>query len=148
MEKKESQKLQDIKNSTLATKKLKSARNSNNKSDKSLPWWVELLFVQIGLPDKWLIKVLKTKKKGKEFIKNEKKLIVLFLIFFTGLAYFYPLVKYSKTKLDCENAAQKYFSENKNINKLNKKKIKILSFNFCNGGDEIYEFKNVKNYSK
>ena len=145
MEKKESQKLQDIKNSTLATKKLKSARNSNNKSDKSLPWWVELLFVQIGLPDKWLIKVLKTKKKGKEFIKNEKKLIVLFLFVFTGLAYFYPLVKYSKTKLDCENAAQKYFSENKNINKLNKKKIKMLSTNFCNGGDEIYEFKNVKN---
>ena len=25
-------------------------------SDKKLPWWVELLFVQIGLPDKWLAK--------------------------------------------------------------------------------------------
>ena len=60
MEKKESRKAQDIKNSTFETKKLKASSNSNNKKEKSLPWWVELLFVQIGLPDKWLIKILKS----------------------------------------------------------------------------------------
>ena len=63
MEKKEARKLQGIKNQTFETKKLKASTDSNNKKDKSLPWWVELLFVQIGLPDKWLIKVLKSKKK-------------------------------------------------------------------------------------
>ena len=36
--------------------------NSKKKKDKDLPWWVELLFVQIGLPDKLLIKLLKAKK--------------------------------------------------------------------------------------
>ena len=59
MEKKESKKVQGIKNPTFENKKLKASTNSNPKKEKSLPWWVELLFVQIGLPDKWLIKLLK-----------------------------------------------------------------------------------------
>ena len=42
------------------------------KRDKDLPWWVELLFVQIGLPDKLLVKILKAKRNSKELIKNEK----------------------------------------------------------------------------
>ena len=51
--------------------------NSKNKKEKALPWCVELLFVQIGLPDKLLIKILKTKKKSKEFFINEKKLSLI-----------------------------------------------------------------------
>ena len=81
MEKKESRKPQDIKNPTFGNKNLKTSSNSNIKKDKSLPWWVELLFVQIGLPDKWLIKILKTKKRSTELIKNEKKILVFFLFF-------------------------------------------------------------------
>ena len=144
MEKKESRKAQDIKNSTFETKKLKASSNSNNKKEKSLPWWVELLFVQIGLPDKWLIKILKSKKKSTELIKNEKKLIFSFLFIFVLLAYFYPVIKYSKIKLDCELTAQNYIKENKNLNKINRKQLKMLSTNFCNGGDEIYEIENIK----
>ena len=56
-------------------KKMNSAENSRKKKDKDLPWWVEFLFVQIGLPDKLLIKILKTKKTTQELIKNEKKLL-------------------------------------------------------------------------
>ena len=144
MEKKESRKAQDIKNSTFETKKLKASSNSNNKKEKSLPWWVELLFVQIGLPDKWLIKILKSKKKSTELIQNEKKLIFSFLFIFVVLAYFYPVIKYSKIKLDCEFTAQNYIKENKNLNKINRKQLKMLSTNFCNGGDEIYEIENIK----
>ena len=62
MEKKESRKVQEVKNPTFEKKKLKSTSNSSIKKDKPLPWWVELLFVQIGLPDKILIKILKSKK--------------------------------------------------------------------------------------
>ena len=137
MEKKDSKKVQDIKNPTLDTKKLKASRSSNNIKDKTLPWWVELLFVQIGLPDKWLIKVLKTKKKSAELLKNEKKLIVIFLFALGGVAYFYPVVKYSKTKLDCENIAKNYILDNKKLFKINRQQLKMLSTNFCNGGDEI-----------
>tara|TARA_A100000164_G_C21826125_1_gene732901 strand:+ start:60 stop:497 length:438 start_codon:yes stop_codon:yes gene_type:complete len=144
MEKKESRKAQDIKNPSFETKNLKASSNSKNKKDKSLPWWVELLFVQIGLPDKWLIKVLKTKKKTTELIKNEKKLIVIFLIALGGLAYFYPVIKYSKTKLDCETIAKNYIIGNKSRIKISGRQLRMLSTNFCNGGDEINQIKNLK----
>ena len=144
MEKKESRKVQDIKNPTFENKKFKDSANSNNKKDRSLPWWVELLFVQIGLPDKWLIKVLKSKKKSIELIKKEKRLILTFFVFLVGMTYFYPVVKYSKNKLDCENSAKNYITENKNLIKINRKQLRMLSTNFCNGGDEIYEIENIK----
>ena len=144
MEKKEPRKAKDIKNLTFETKNLNASSNSNNKKDKSLPWWVELLFVQIGLPDKWLIKVLKTKKKSTELIKNEKKVIIIFLFFLGWLAYFYPVVKYSQTKLNCETIAKNYILENKNLFKINAQQLRMLSTNFCNGGDEINQLRNLK----
>ena len=143
MEKKESRKAQDIKNPTFGNKNSKAFSNLSNKNDKSLPWWVELLFVQIGLPDKWLIKALKTKKKSTELLKNKKRLIVIFLFALGGLAYFYPVVKYSKTKLDCETIAKNYILDNKKLFKINRKQLKMLSTNFCNGGDEINQIKNL-----
>jgi len=145
MEKKESRKVQGIKNPAFDTKKLKATTNSNNKKEKSLPWWVELLFVQIGLPDKWLIKVLKTKKRYAELIKSEKKLIIIFLFVLAGITYFYPIVKYSKNRLDCENIAKNYIMDNKDLININRKQLRMLSTNFCNGGDEIYEIKNLEN---
>tara|TARA_B100000524_G_scaffold78309_1_gene35910 strand:+ start:49 stop:486 length:438 start_codon:yes stop_codon:yes gene_type:complete len=145
MEKKDSRKGQEIKDQTFMAKKLKDSPNSNKTKTKSLPWWVELLFVQIGLPDKWLIKLLKSKKKSVELIKNEKKLIFILLFVLSVLAYFYPVVKYSKTKLNCEFIAKDYIQKNKNLLNINKKQLRMLSTNFCNGGDEIYEIENLKN---
>ena len=144
MEKKESRKVNGIKNPTFENKKLKDSTNSNNKKDKSLPWWVELLFIQIGLPDKLLIKVLKSKKKYTDLLKNEKKLIVIFFFIMVGLTYFYPLVKYAKSRLDCENNAQNYIVDNKDLKNINRNQLRMLSTNFCNGGDEIYEIENLE----
>ena len=143
MEKKESKKVQDIKNQTFENKKLKASRNSNKK-DKTLPWWVELLFVQIGLPDKLLIKILKTKRKSIDFLSNERRIIIIFFFIIAGLTYFYPVVKYSKSKLDCETIAKSYILENKNLKKINAQQLRMLSINFCNGGDEIKQIKNLK----
>ena len=143
MERKDSKKGQDIKNPTFESKKLKASRNSNKYKDKPLPWWVELLFVQIGLPDKWLIKVLNSKKSITELLKKEKRFIVTFLLFLAGLTYFFPVVKYSKSKLECETFSKNYILENKNLNKINKKRLGMLSTNFCNGGNEIYEIENL-----
>ena len=144
MEKKESKKVRDIKNQTFENKKLKASRNSNRK-DKTLPWWVELLFVQIGLPDKLLIKILKTKRKSIDFLSNERRIIIIFFFIIAGLTYFYPVVKYSKTKLNCETTAKNYLLENKNLSKINRKQLRMLSTNFCNGGNEIYEIENLNN---
>ena len=119
--------------------------SDNSKKNKDLPWWVELLFVQIGLPDKLLIKILKAKKTSKEFIKNENKSIMKFLFLITALAYFYPVIKHAKNKLDCEAIAKNYIIKNKNIIGMNNREIKMISTNFCYGGEEIYEIENFKN---
>ena len=133
-----------MKNQSFEDKKLKNPAKSNIKKDKSLPWWVELLFVQIGLPDKFLITILKSNKKLKDFIKNDKKSILTFLFVLTVLAYFYPVVRQSKNKLECQTIAKDYISENKDIIKITRKELRMLSTNFCNGGEEVYEIKNIK----
>ncbi len=145
MNKKETTNPKELKNQNYEAKKMNTSSNLKKKKDKDLPWWVELLFVQIGLPDKLLIKILKTKKTSKEFIINEKKLIVIFLFVITTLAYFYPVIKHAKNKLDCEAIAKNYIIKNKNTIGINNREIKMLSTNFCYGGEEIYEIENLKN---
>ena len=133
------------KNQNYEAKKMNTSSNLKKKKNKELPWWVELLFVQVGLPDKLLIKILKAKKTSKEFIKNEKKSIIIFLFIVTTLAYFYPVIKHAKNKLDCEAIAKNYIIKNKNTIGINNREIKMLSTNFCYGGEEIYEIENLKN---
>ena len=145
MNKKETTNPKELKNQNYEAKKMNTSANLKKKKDKDLPWWVELLFVQIGLPDKLLIRILKTKKTSKEFIKNEKKSIIIFLFVIAILAYFYPVIKHAKNKLDCEAIAKNYIIKNKNTIGINNREIKMLSTNFCYGGEEIYEIENLKN---
>ena len=145
MSKKETTNSKEVTNQNYEAKKMNTSENLKKKKDKDLPWWVELLFVQIGLPDKLLIKILKAKKTSKEFIINEKKLIIIFLFVITTLAYFYPVIKHAKNKLDCEAIAKNYIIKNKNIIGINNREIKMISTNFCYGGEEIYEIENLKN---
>ena len=145
MNKKETTNPKELKNQNYEAKKMNTSSNLKKKKDKELPWWVELLFVQIGLPDKLLIKILKAKKTSKEFIKNEKKSIIIFLFVITTLAYFYPVIKHAKNKLDCEAIAKNYIIKNKNTIGINNREVKMLSTNFCYGGEEIYEIQNLKN---
>jgi len=145
MSKKETTNPKEVRIQNYETKKMNTSENFKKKKDKDLPWWVELLFVQVGLPDKLLIKILKAKKTSKEFIKNENKLIIIFLFVITTLAYFYPVIRHAKNKLDCEAIAKNYIIKNKNIIGINNREIKMISTNFCYGGEEIYEIENLKN---
>ena len=145
MSKKETANPKEFRNQKHEDKKMNPYENSNKKKDKDLPWWVELLFVQIGLPDKLLVKILKAKKNSNEFIKNEKKSLITFLFIITTLSYFYPVIKHAKNKLDCEAIAKNYIIKNKNTIGINNREIKMLSTNFCHGGEEIYEIENLKN---
>ena len=144
MSKKESVNFAESGGKNYGAKRMNTSGISKKNKDRTLPWWVELLFVQLGLPDKFLIKILKTKREAKDFIKNDKKSILSFLFAITALAYFYPVIKHAKNKLDCEKTAKIYISKSKNIIKINKKELKMLSSNFCYGGKEIYEIENLK----
>ena len=143
MNKKETSNAKEVRNQNYAAKKMNNSENSKKNNNKGLPWWVELLFVQIGLPDKLLIKILKTKKHIKEFIKNDKRSLITFLFIITTLSYFYPVIKHAKNKLDCELTAKNYIIKNKNIKQINNRELKMLSTNFCYGGEEVYEIENL-----
>ena len=145
MRKKETTNSKDVRDQNYEAKKMNTSENFKKKKDKDLPWWVELLFVQIGLPDKLLIKILKAQKSSKEFFLNENKSIIIFLFVITTLAYFYPVIKHAKNKLDCETITKNYIIKNKNIIGINNRELKMISTNFCYGGEEIYELENLKN---
>ena len=145
MSKKETTNPKEVRNQNYEAKKMNTSENFKKKKDKDLPWWVELLFVQIGLPDQLLIKILKIKKNYNEFIKNDKKSLITYFFVITSLVYFYPVIKHAKNKLDCEAIAKNYIIKNKNIIGINNREIKMISTNFCYGGEEIYEIENLKN---
>ena len=145
MSKQETTNSKEVRKQNYEAKKMNTSENLSKKKDKDLPWWVELLFVQIGLPDKILIKILKAKKNSKEFITNEKKPLIKILFVIIIMAYFYPVIKHAKNKLDCEAIAKDYIIKNKNSIGINKGELKMLSTNFCYGGKEIYEIRNLKN---
>tara|TARA_Y100001978_G_scaffold76723_1_gene68889 strand:- start:785 stop:1216 length:432 start_codon:yes stop_codon:yes gene_type:complete len=140
MEKNKSNNEQDMKKLTFDDKKKRMPSKSVQINKKRLPWWVELLFVQIGLPDKWLIKILKTKKSALKIYNNEKKILLLIFLFIVTIGYLQPVFKYSSLRLRCQKTARNYIKEITEIKKKNPKEIEMLAVNFCNGGDEIKNF--------
>jgi len=145
MNKKESISPKDARNQNYEAKKMNNSEISKKNVNKKLPWWVELLFMQIGLPERLLPKILKVNKKTKELIKNKKNSLMIFLFITAILAYFYPVIKHSKNILDCKAIAKNYIIKNKNLIGFNERKLNMLSTNFCYGGEEIYEIENLKN---
>ena len=145
MNNKETNNPKEARKQIYEAKKMNTAETPKKKKDKNLPWWVELFFVQIGLPDKLLIRILKAKKKSKDIIKNDKKSIIKILFVITAMAYFYPVIQHSRNKSECEIIAKNYIIKNKNTSRLNYKELKMLSINLCSGGEEIYEIENFKN---
>ena len=144
MEKRNLNNEQEVKKSTYEERKKRNSSKSNQINQKRLPWWVELLFVQIGLPDKWLIKILKTKKNTFDFYKEKKKFIFLTFLFLFTLGYFQPVIKYSNSKLKCNKTAFNFINEITRLKSENIKRIEMLSVNFCNGGNEIEYLREAK----
>ena len=118
---------------------MSSASPINTKIPKSkgspkLPWWVELLFVQIGLPDKWLLPLLRKKNKSIQSInENRKKLLYLFILII-GIVYLQPYTNYIRRNNKCfvntfNQLKSKDLDESFTIERLRAK-----ATNYCNGG--------------
>ena len=137
MEKRNLNNEQEVKKSTFEERKKRNPSKSSQYNNKRLPWWVELLFVQIGLPDKWLIIFLKSKKNTLNFYMEKKKFIFLILLFLFTLGYFQPLIKDSNSKLRCQKEAYNYIKENNLLENENLRRLEMFIVNYCNGGNEI-----------
>ena len=92
-------------------------KSNSDKNQTKLPWWVELLFVQIGLPDAWLSKYLTKRKQAANFINENKKYIVYSAILIAGILYIYPIVSYTSSSSSCIDKTIK-FLKSKLRNKL------------------------------
>ena len=141
MEKRNLNNEQEVKKSTFEERKKRNPTKSSQINQKRLPWWVELLFVQIGLPDNWLIKILKTKKNTLDFYKEKKKYIFLIFLFLFTLGYFQPVIRDSNSKLKCQKVAYKIIKEINLFKNENIEKLEMRSVNYCNGGNEIEYFR-------
>ena len=144
MEKRNLNNEKEVKKTTFEKSKKRNTSTSSQINQKRLPWWVELLFVQIGLPDKWLIKILKTKKNTINFYKEKQKFIFLIFLFLFTLGYIQPLIKDSNSKLRCQKTAFNLIKEKNRLKSENFKSLEMLSVNYCNGGNEIKYLKQAE----
>ncbi len=100
-----------------------------------LPWWVELFFVQIGLPDQLLRTLLKLKKSTQKCIKENNQNVFYTLLFLMAMIYINPIIKNSKLENACIKNTEIFIenSLNKGI-KYKLPEVSIVAHNFCNGG--------------
>ena len=109
-------------------------KSNSNKNLTKLPWWVELLFVQIGLPDSWLSKYLKQKKEAYTFINQNKKNIFYCTLLIAGILYIYPIVRYTSSSSSCIDKTTRYLKSRKiNTNKT-EMDLNSLAVGYCHGG--------------
>ena len=106
-------------------------KSNSNKNQPNLPWWVELLFVQIGLPDSWLSKYLKKKKEAYVFIKENKKNILYCTLIIAGVFYVYPVIRYTSSSASCIDKTTRYL-KSQNIN--NTIDVNSMAVGYCHGG--------------
>ena len=109
-------------------------KSNSNKNQAKLPWWVELLFVQIGLPDSWLSRYLKKKKQTYIFVSENKKSIFYCILLIAGVLYIYPIVRYTSSSASCIDKTTKYIKSS-NMNKSKSQMdINSLAVGYCHGG--------------
>tara|TARA_B100001250_G_scaffold222482_1_gene190807 strand:+ start:103 stop:447 length:345 start_codon:yes stop_codon:yes gene_type:complete len=109
-------------------------KSYSDKKKVKLPWWVELLFVQIGLPDSWLSKYLRKKKQTYSFINENKKYIFCFTLVISGIVYIYPVIRYTSSSASCIEKTTKYLKSNNTNYTKNEIDLNSLAVGYCHGG--------------
>ena len=109
-------------------------KSNSDKNQTKLPWWVELLFVQIGLPDSWLSKYLKKKKQTLNFIDLNKKYIAYSALLIAGVFYIYPIVRYTSLSASCIDKTTKYLKSYRVNKSQNEMDINSIAVGYCHGG--------------
>ena len=112
----------------------KGASRSQNES-KPLPWWVEILFVQIGLPDNWLRNFLKTKKNISQYTRKYNNIIIIIALLTLAVSYIEPIMKRARDTNRCNKIAfSSFLEEFDNVSDVSINQSIIKAHNYCNGG--------------
>ena len=109
-------------------------KRNSDKNQTKLPWWIELLFVQIGLPDSWLSIYLKKKKETYNLIVENKKNIFYCILLIAGVLYIYPIVRYTSSSSSCIDRTTQYLKSNNMNNANNEMDLNSLAVGYCHGG--------------
>ena len=117
----------------MASNKTKPEFEKKIQTNPDLPWWVELLFVQIGFPDKWLPKILRRKNIIRKYMDENKIIIKYLIIISIGFMYTLPSYKYFQSQNSCIKYQELKSLENNNFSSRNKLKIKADAVKMCNG---------------
>ena len=102
---------------------------------QELPWWVELLFVQIGLPETLLRNWLKTKLIINDHINNQKKKYTISIFTIGFITFISPVVQESINKNNCVKETKIHLNDNTKIKGNRNLKSYSVAVNHCNGGD-------------
>ena len=130
----------DISSTNRSTSSSPSAGNdispTRAKHGPDLPWWVELLFVQIGLPDRWLRSILKTRKQSKSYLSENKTAVRYFFVALLALIYFYPVVRSSRNYNHCIDSTSNFLKRTTSKSyDLMQPSYRSIANRYCNGGD-------------
>ena len=117
-----------------------STRDVTTKQKKAkLPWWVELLFVQIGLPEKHLRSFLKLKGNASIHLEERKGRYFISLIILMGVIYINPLITNSRINNRCVKQTIDRIMLNKLANDDITSRISMVAVNHCNGGTFLFD---------
>ncbi len=118
----------------MMSEELKRSRGADGLP--KLPWWVELCFVQIGLPDRWLRSVLKIRKRTKSYIEDNKRSIIYLSFIIVTVIYVDPIIKEARYQNKCLQGSMEYLELTNTLDPQFSKNITLaISKRFCNGGD-------------
>jgi len=109
-------------------------KSNSDKNQTKLPWWVELLFVQIGLPDSWLSKYLRKKKETSKFISENKRNIFYCTLLIAGILYIYPIVRYTSSSSSCIDKTTRYLKSKEINDNETAMDLNSLAVGYCHGG--------------
>ena len=109
-------------------------KSNSDKKQTKLPWWVELLFDQIGLPDTWLSIYLRKRRNTYTFIIENKQKIFYCTLLIAGVIYIYPVIRYTSSSSSCIDKTTKFLKSNNMENPKNDLDLNALAVGYCHGG--------------
>ncbi|ABX08767.1 hypothetical protein [Prochlorococcus marinus] len=101
------------------------------KDSKRLPWWIELFFVQLGLPENLLLKILDLKKKSQSHFSKNIRIYKIIPILILAILYSKPIFKQANNNNLCVKKTIEFLDRNDYETSNN-----IASaVHYCNGGN-------------